>query len=127
MAQISISNETRAQIPTRALFHAITTAILPKTYNLNLVFVNSSEISKLNKIYRNKGKPTDILSFPLGKNEGEIYVCPSEARKESKKFSRSYANFIPFLFIHGCVHLKGYDHGGTMERIEAKVRLKFKL
>jgi ssRNA-specific RNase YbeY (16S rRNA maturation enzyme) len=43
----------------------------------------------------------------------------------AKDFDRSYENFIYFLFIHGCVHLKGYDHGSTMERIEAKFRKEF--
>ncbi len=126
MARISISNETRASIP-RAIFRAIASAALPKAYKLNLIFVNPYKIAKLNKIYRNKSKPTDILSFPLSKNEGEIYICPSEAREESKKSNRSYADFLAFLFIHGCVHLKGHDHGGTMERIEAKLRRKFRV
>lgn len=126
MARVSISNETRARI-SRAIFRAIASAALPKTYKLNLIFVNPSKIAKLNKIYGNRSKPTDILSFPLNKNEGEMYICPSEARGESKKFNRSYADFLAFLFIHGCVHLKGHDHGGTMERIEAKLRRKFKI
>ena len=47
--------------------------------------------------------------------------------KEAIKFDRSYENFLAFIFIHGCVHLKGYDHGGTMEDIEIKVRNKFKV
>jgi len=48
-----------------------------------------------------------------------------ETKKEAVKFERSYENFFPFLFIHGCVHLKGYDHGAIMESIEAEARKKF--
>ena len=99
--------------------------ILGKDYDLSFAFVGPKEIRRLNKIYRNIDKPTDILSFPLDKKEGEIYICKSEARKEAKKFDRKYENFIDFLVIHGMVHLKGYDHSSTMERIESKFRKKF--
>jgi probable rRNA maturation factor len=71
--------------------------------------------------------PTDILSFPLSENEGEIYINPATARKEAKKFDRPYDNFILFLLIHGLVHLKGYEHGAIMESIETRFRKKFKV
>ncbi len=109
------------------IFKDIKKEALGHDYELSVAFISSREIRKLNKIYRNKDKPTDILSFPLDKKEGEIYICPSEARKEAIKFDRQYDNFIKFLFIHGCVHLKGHDHGGTMERIETRIRRKFKV
>ncbi len=86
-----------------------------------------ARMKELNFMYRNKNEPTDILSFPLSKTEGEMYICLSEAKKEAKKFDRKPENFLAFLFIHGCVHLKGYDHGGTMERLEVKFRRKFKI
>ena len=104
---------------------AIKEAALGKKYALSFVFVGPSKMKKLNLIYRDINKPTDILSFPLSKGEGEIYISKSEARKEAKKFGRKPENFIEFLFIHGCVHLKGYDHGAKMESIEAQLRKKF--
>lgn len=109
------------------IFRDIAKEALGDDYELSVAFISPKKMARLNKIYRGKDAPTDILSFPLGKNEGEIYICPSEARREAKRFDRSYSNFLPFLFIHGCVHLKGHDHGGTMERIEAKLRRKFKV
>ena len=99
--------------------------ILGKDYDLSFCFVGPKEIQKLNKQYRNINKPTDILSFPLSDTEGEIFICKSEARKEARKFDRKYENFIDFLVIHGMVHLKGFDHGSTMESIESKFRKKF--
>ncbi len=45
----------------------------------------------------------------------------------AKEFERPYDNFLIFLFIHGCVHLKGYDHGAKMEKVEEKFRKKFKI
>ena len=110
-----------------ARYLSIKNEVLGKDYNLTLSFVTPKHIQKLNKIYRNIDKPTDILSFPLSKNEGEIYICKSETRKEAKNFDRGYENFLDFLFIHGCVHLKGHDHSATMESIEVEVRKKFKV
>ena len=46
-------------------------------------------------------------------------------RKEAKKFDREFKNFIQFLFIHGCVHLKGFTHGSRMESEEVKFRKQF--
>ncbi len=104
---------------------SIKNEILGKDYDLSFSFIGPKQIQKLNKIYRNIDKPTDILSFPLNENEGEIYICKTEAKKESKKFDREYENFLTFLLIHGMVHLKGFDHGSTMESIESKFRKKF--
>jgi probable rRNA maturation factor len=108
-----------------SLFNEIKNKILGKDYDLSWAFITPKKIQKLNLTYRNLNRPTDILAFPLSKKEGEIYICLSEAKKEAKKFDRDFENFVPFLFIHGCVHLKGYDHGSTMELIEAKFRKQF--
>ena len=108
-------------------FEIIKKAVLGSKYELSLVFITSEKIKKLNKKYRNINKPTDILSFPLSKTSGEIFICKSEAKKEMVKFDRAYDNFITFLFIHGLVHLKGYDHGPIMEKMEAKFHKKFKI
>ena len=106
-------------------FKKIKEVALGKSYALSFSFTTPAHMKKLNLIYRDKNKPTDILSFPLSENEGEIYISRSEARKEAKKFGRTAENFLKFLFIHGCVHLQGYDHGPKMEREEEKLRKKF--
>lgn len=126
MSKVVLSNETKATLP-RVAFDEIKNATLGKDYRLNVIIVSEARIKKLNTIYRDKEVATDILSFPLSETEGEIYLCLPEVRKEAKKFDRPYENFLPFLFIHGCVHLKGLDHGGTMERIEAELRKRFKI
>ncbi len=122
---LSIINETGTKIPSSLPFSDIKDAILGKEYTLNLIITTSDQIQKLNLQYRNKNVPTDILSFPLSDTEGEIYISPNEAKEEAVKFDREYENFLGFLFIHGCTHLKGHDHGSTMESIEAKVRKEF--
>jgi probable rRNA maturation factor len=93
-------------------------AILGESYELSLVFITSAKIRALNRIYRKKDKATDILSFPLSKTSGEIFICLSETKKEAPKFDLTFDDFLIFLFIHGLLHLKGMDHGATMERKE---------
>jgi probable rRNA maturation factor len=126
MKRFSISNEGEIKIP-EIDFEGIKNEALGADYNLSLVFTTPDKMKKLNLIYRDKNQPTDILSFPIENNEGEIYISLEEAQKEAKKFDRPYENFIAFLFIHGCVHLKGHDHGSTMENIEVKLRDKFNI
>lgn len=120
----NIINETRSKLPL-VDFIALKDGALGKKYNLTVIITTPARMKELNTIYRDKKQATDILSFPISKNEGEIYLCLSESRKEAPKFERSYENFIPFLFIHGCVHLLGHDHGAIMDGIEVKLRRKF--
>jgi probable rRNA maturation factor len=122
--KFSITNTTKAKLPSLA-FEAMKDAVLGKKYELSVIIVSKSEIKKLNKEYRDINEATDILSFPLSDKFGEIYINPDMTKVMAKKFDRDYENFFGFLFIHGLVHLKGFDHGSTMESIEASFRKKF--
>lgn len=123
-----IFNETKGALKNKGVpFVLIKEKILGKKYQLNLIFVNDKKIHQLNKIYRQVNKPTDILSFPIDKESGEIFICEKIANTKAKDFERKYNNFISFLFVHGCVHLLGYDHGEKMEKIENKFRKFFKI
>ncbi len=92
--------------------------LLGKKYNLTVVFCTPKESQEKNKTYRGKNYPTNILSFPLSDIEGEIYISLSTARKDAKKFEMTYSQFLRLLYIHGLLHLKGHDHGSTMEELE---------
>jgi probable rRNA maturation factor len=117
-------NDTKAKMP-RLVFLRMKEAVLGKKYELSVAVVCARKMRDLNKRWGNKDKTTDILSFPLSKDEGEIYISPAMAKKEAKNFDRPYDNFILFLFIHGLVHLKGYEHGVAMERVEKRFREQF--
>ena len=101
-------------------FLAIKENILGKNYILTIIFCTPEESRVLNKEYRNKDYTTNILSFPLSKTEGEIYISLSTVKKDAKNFEMSYLKFIHFIIIHGILHLKGLDHGSTMEKMEVK-------
>ena len=123
----SITNKTKGSLKIfKGLpFAQMKEAILGKEYELSLVIVTSKEMAKLNLVYRNKVGSTDILSFPIDKDSGEIFISLKESKSEAKKFDRIFENFLQFLFIHGCTHLKGMTHGSRMEREERKYRKIF--
>jgi probable rRNA maturation factor len=107
------------------LFLKMKEKILGKKYNLSLVFCGEKMIAGLNTTYRKKNVPTDILSFSISKNEGEIFICPKRAEAKAKKFGRNRANFFAFLLIHGLTHLKGFKHSSKMESVEQRFRKIF--
>lgn len=108
-------------------YEKIAEAILGHTYNLTLTFVGETRAQTLNRVYRKKTYVPNVLSFPLLPHTGEIYLCPAVALREAKKFSMTPRGYTGFLFIHGCLHLKGYDHGATMEKAEQKFIHQFNL
>ena len=120
----SIINKTKGALP-RVPFVAIKNAVLGKNYSLSLVFIGQCKSKKLNFTYRQKNKPTNILSFTLDKKSGEIFITPAVLKKQTKTFDRNFDNLTAFLFIHGLLHLKGMEHGSTMEKAEVKFRKKF--
>lgn len=95
-----------ARVP-RAAFLRMKDAALGYDYSLSLVFIDAKKMQTLNRERRNKDYPTDILSFTLDKNAGEIFICPTAARAKAKEFGRTYPNYLAFIFIHGLIHLKG--------------------
>ena len=99
--------------------------ILGKNYSLTIIFCTPAESKLKNKTYRDKDYPTNILSFPLDKNEGEIYISLSTARADAKNFDMTYQKFLHLLVIHGILHLKGHDHSSTMEKLEDSYLNKF--
>jgi probable rRNA maturation factor len=120
---VDIKNFTRGNVPYKDLpLCAIKEKVLGKNYELSLAFVGDTRSKNLNKKYRGKDKPTNILSFELSKTSGEIIINPRLVKKEAPLFKRSYKNFLCFLFIHGLYHLEGMQHGSIMEEAEKKIR-----
>lgn len=106
-------------------FSVIKNDILGKKYSLSIACVDEKTSKEINKKYRNKNKPTNILSFPLRKDMGEIILCPNIIKQDAKKFTRTFDEFLGFLVIHGMLHLKGLEHSSTMEALEEKYDKKY--
>jgi probable rRNA maturation factor len=120
----TITNKTKSA-PKGVPFAKIKIAALGPKYQLSLVFVGDKTTQELNNSYRGKNQPTNCLSFSLDKTSGEIFLNFAKAKKEAPKFGREFDNFVAFLFIHSCLHLKGMEHGSTMERAEIKFLKEF--
>jgi len=94
------------------------TRILGKRYELSVVSVPARRMRELNRRYRGKDSATDILSFPYGTRSGEIIFHLPTVRARAKTYALGPADYLAFLFIHGCLHLKGEKHGRIMEKLE---------
>ncbi len=119
-----ILNMTKGALPS-VPFLEIKNKILGEDYELSLVFCGNRKSKELNKKFREKDYPTNVLSFPLDKENGEIFIAPAVVKKETLKFGKTYKNLIGYLFIHGLLHLKGMEHGSTMETAEKKFQKLF--
>ena len=83
-----------------------------KLENINVVFVQSKYIQRLNKQYRGVDLVTDVLSFNISPDSGEIYICPAYVHKSFK--GNDFEEEILRLIIHGTLHILGYDHKGSL-------------
>ena len=113
-----------------------------------ICLVSDAEIARMNKTYRKKTGPTDVLSFPAiakrargslraaskkkkeGEFLGDVAIAPATARRYAKKNRRTLASELRVLILHGVLHLMGYDHEtdrGEMDRVEQKLRKRFGL
>ncbi len=108
-------------------FAAIKRTVLGNAYDLDISFVSPRQSHHANKTYRAKNKPTNVLSFPFDTSSGQILICPAIAKKEATILGVPMNDYIYFLFIHGLLHLKGFDHGATMEHKEQEYCALFNL
>ena len=81
----------------------------------------------MNMTHRKKSYKPNVLSFPLGTHEGEIFLNVRKAEREAPHFGRTVRQHIALLFVHGCFHLTGLRHGRTMESAEMRVLREFGL
>ncbi|WP_144393064.1 rRNA maturation RNase YbeY [Pleionea sediminis] len=100
---------------------------------LSIMVVSSKVSQSLNDQYRNKNKPTNVLSFPADIPEyvespllGDLVICAPVLEQEAAEQSKALIDHWAHLTIHGCLHLLGFDHiddseAEIMESIEIKV------
>ena len=96
----------------------------------NILVTTSRELRALNRRFRGKDQPTDVLSFSpepgFGDTfAGDIAISAEIARQNARSLGHSDAQEIKILVLHGVLHLAGYDHendNGVMAAKEAKLR-----
>ncbi len=94
----------------------------------SLLLTNDGHIQQLNRNFRNKDKPTNVLSFPDGENDylGDIAISLETITKEAKEQDKDFYHHFAHMVIHGLLHLKGHDHENDaeaekMESLEVKI------
>ncbi len=97
-----------------------------------ILITNSASIRKLNRDFRGKDRPTDVLSFPSAAKglAGDIAISAQIAGKQAKRLGHTLAAELKVLILHGMLHLAGHDHEedeGEMAALEARLRAKLKL
>ncbi len=109
---IDFENNTSLDIDI-SLLEKISLSLTKK--DIELIIVNNDEIQELNKEHRNIDKATDVLSFPLDFEMenmplGSIVISIDFVEEKAKEYNHSFNEELSLLFIHGILHLLGFDH-----------------
>ena len=128
MININVFSEEKAwskRLRNKDLFFQKICNAFPKKYkflnkkvSFTLLLSNNKNIKKLNKLFRKKNKPTDILSFPLTKKFrvskqtylGDIIISYNFINKPKSLNTKLFKEKVIKIFIHGFLHLLGFDH-----------------
>jgi probable rRNA maturation factor len=127
---------------------------------VTVCLVSDAEIAGMNELFRKKAGPTDVLSFPAvkrqklppsselripgrtrlrlrvplglasGESLGDIAIAPAVAKRNARKYGRTFPTELKILILHGVLHLLGYDHEadrGEMNRAERRLRKRLGL
>ena len=120
----------------KILVSTILKSMMAEKSIVGITFVDDKTIHKLNKKYRKKDKPTDVLSFALKDGEistvissdliGDVVISIETAIRQAKDFKHSFEKELKILLVHGILHLFGYDHikekeFGTMKKKEKEI------
>ena len=94
---------------------------------MTVAIVSDGRVRALNRQYRRKDKPTDVLSFPSDERGylGDVVIAGGVAARQARAASHSLGTELRVLALHGLLHLLGYDHehdDGRMARLERRLR-----
>ncbi|HCA71002.1 MAG TPA: rRNA maturation RNase YbeY [Ruminococcaceae bacterium] len=140
--RVMIENRQKAvKIPTglRMLVRRCCNAVLRmekfnSSAEISVTFVDNEQIHQLNKQYRDKDVPTDVLSFPMGENGvydidhdtgakilGDIVISMEKATEQAERYGHSLEREVGYLTAHSMLHLLGYDHEeGGIQRVHMR-------
>jgi probable rRNA maturation factor len=138
MISIDPSSTVQAEMPakstlTRFLIRAREAVGI--TGEVDVLLTSDAEIKKLNRAFRHKNKPTDVLSFPapeeiFEEHAGDLAISLDTAARQAVSFGHSIGEEVRVLMLHGLLHLSGMDHEadrGEMAAREAELRVELKL
>ncbi|MFV9985271.1 MAG: rRNA maturation RNase YbeY [Francisella endosymbiont of Hyalomma asiaticum] len=127
---INVINDDEYPIPSQDLLLKCLQIVADKNHishaEVNVSIVSNNEIQQINKQFRNKDKPTNIISFEFEKPQGlpddiaadflgDIIIAPMVIEKEAKEQNKKLNDHWQHIFIHGLLHLLSYDHQNDQE------------
>ncbi|MCH7321073.1 rRNA maturation RNase YbeY [Solibacillus sp. MA9] len=128
--------DTHIELVEKLLQHAAQMEGIEDGSEVSITFVTNEAIHDINREYRDKDQPTDVISFALeemGEGEvqiigegiprilGDIIISTDRTREQAEDFGHSFERELGFLAVHGFLHLLGYDH---MEPEDEKVMFR---
>jgi len=146
-----LNRQRRVPVATRPLtdfLGRVRSALRLGDRDLTVCLVSDASIARLNREFRGKPSPTDVLSFPVNGHAarrrarrsssspsstsylGDIAISLEAARRNAARFGRTFPQELRVLILHGVLHLLGYDHEtdrGRMDRIERRLRAELGL
>jgi len=128
---IELDNETSLDVDENFL-NSIASQLTDK--GIELIIMTSESIREINREHRNIDKATDVLSFPYEDTPmaplGSILISASHIEEKAKEFGHQNSDELALLFIHGLLHILGFDHevdDGEMREEEARLINEFNL
>lgn len=137
---IITNNQKKVKIPTglRMLVRRCCHAVLQLEdfkgiAEISVTFVDNEEIQSLNKQYRDKDAPTDVLSFVMSEDGvfdidpktgaqilGDVVISMEKAVEQAERYGHTLQREVGYLTAHSVLHLLGYDHVDNMERVRMR-------
>lgn len=136
--QNACDDDTVPEVPTVESWieSAVVAAGIVVDTEVSVRVVSPEEVRALNSEYRGKDKPTNVLSFPVGKVTGlpddmrqplgDIVICAGVVRDEAREQGKAVADHWAHMLVHGTLHLLGFDHetdseAAEMEALETRI------
>lgn len=140
--QIALSNRQQKLAVTPAMEETVRTVLakaaelygLDEGVEVGVTLLDDEAIQELNRDYRGKDRPTDVLSFALNEGEepkivdapeeellGDILISLETAARQAEEYGHGLERELAYLTVHGMLHLLGYDHEDPEEQAEMRV------
>ena len=115
---------TIKKIVERAVAAALAAERIKTPVELSVVLATDAAVQKLNKAYRGKDKPTNVLSFPAGDPSllGDVVLAYGTVARDARAEEKLCQNHVSHLVVHGVLHLLGYDHERMPEAEKMETR-----
>jgi rRNA maturation RNase YbeY len=133
--EVAVRSSASGAPPTnrvRRLIGRAARAMRDRHREVSVFFCGDRRMAGLNRRWRRKDRPTDVLAFPAGGGDGgflgDIVISVPYATRQARRRGEAPAKEIDRLLLHGYLHLLGYDHEsdeGEMEALEARLRKRF--